>query len=199
MLQIVRRNTHQNLKKMIDKYISSLKTLDNQKFSSFENLKAWQGKAINVLVRVYGENSIQEEQVKNIHYQRYASYSINGESFGGGNNLRLCENQASEVINGFISDLETFGLPTARIKESNGINISLNQTQNQTVNLNLILEAIKEELTGKQTKELDEILKSDEEPEEKKSRVLGKLKSFGSDVLSNIIANIITNPAIYGG
>lgn len=184
---------------MIDKYVSSLKALDNQKFSTFENLKSWQGKVINIIVRVYGENSIQEEQVKNIHYQRYASYSINGESFGGGNNLNLCENQASEVINGFVSDLETFGLPNARIKESNGINISLNQTQNQTVNLNLILEAIKEELTGKQTKELDEILKSNEEPEEKKGKVLEKLKSFGSDVLSNIIANIITNPAIYGG
>jgi hypothetical protein len=184
---------------MINKYIESLKILDKPKLGTFENLKAWQGKVINILVRVYGENSIQEEQVKNIVYKKYASYSINAESFGGGNNLGLCENQASEVINGFISDLETFGLPVPKVKESNGINISLNQTQNQTVNLNLILESIKEELTGKQTKELDEILKCEEEPEAKKIKVLGKLKSFGSDVLSNIIANIITNPAIYGG
>ena len=34
-------------------------------------------------------------------------------------------------------------------------------------------------------------------PEEKKSTLLEKIKEFGKDVLSNIMANIITNPDFY--
>ena len=44
--------------------------------------------------------------------------------------------------------------------------------------------------------EIREILKDIKDISIAKPQVIEKLKSFGGDVLSNIIANIITNPAI---
>lgn len=91
--------------------------------------------------------------------------------------------------------------PTASSANS-GINVNVNQsqqqTQQQTQSFQIFLEAIKDELTGKQQKEL-KLLAKEELPEaEKRIKIINKLKSFGSDILSNIIANVITNPAIWG-
>ena len=111
---------------------------------------------------------------------------------------------ASEFIKGLVYDIKKFGLPQIKEveKNNNGFSINLhqnqNQNQNQTVNVNFIWEAIKDELTGKQVKEIDEILEGKDEPGVKKSKILDKIKSFGSDVASNIIAGIITNPALWG-
>jgi len=64
--------------------------------------------------------------------------------------------------------------------------------------LNIFIDAIRDEITGKELKELKEIMKNYEKnPEETKSTLLEKIKGFGKDVLSNIMANIITNPDFY--
>ena len=46
-------------------------------------------------------------------------------------------------------------------------------------------------------KELKAILESSDEPEKKTKRFIDKIKSFGSDVASNILANLLTNPKVY--
>lgn len=183
---------------MVEKFIEAFKEIANPQIRNGEELKAWQGKAINIIVRVYGENSIQEQQIINVQFQTYSSIHVNGKTFGGGNNSSQCEKQAFEVINGFISDLTTFGLPAQRVVEkTSGINISVNQHQHQTVELRLILDSIKDELTGKQIKEIEDVLKENESPENKKTKLVQKLKSFGSDIASNIVANILTNPNLF--
>ena len=88
----------------------------------------------------------------------------------------------------------------SRIHITNNINNSNSQSQNQeqTVAINLFLEAIKDDLTGKQVKELKDILAECESDKPKAwKRIVEKLKSFGSDVASNIVANILTNPVIW--
>ena len=87
-------------------------------------------------------------------------------------------------------------------KSSDGITINNNQSnvQNNTqqIILNIFIDAIRDEITGKELKELKEIMKNYEKnPEETKSTLLEKIKEFGKDVLSNIMANIITNPDFY--
>lgn len=83
---------------------------------------------------------------------------------------------------------------------STNININNNQNNTQKVTVNLFLEAIKEELTEKNFKEVKEILKDFEtEPEKTKITLIQRIKEFGGDVLSNIVANILTNPTIYHG
>lgn len=184
---------------MIEKYIKSLTDIQNPNITNIYELKSWQGNAINIVNRIYGNESKQEEQIKNINFKSYPRGSINGSSFGGGNNGKECSRQASEIINGFISDLTNFGLPENKKNDNNnGINISVNQNQNQSVQLHFIWESVKDELTGKQIKELKEVIEEDTPAENKKKKVIEKLKSFGGDVITNIVANILTNPNIFG-
>ncbi len=183
---------------MIEKFIEAFKEISSPRISNAEELKAWQGKANNIVVRIYGLESIQVDQIKNVLFERYSSIHANGTTFGGGNNSNLCEKQAAEVIAGFITDLTNFGMPSEReVEKVRGINISINQHQNQTIKLRVIFESIQEEMTGKQLKEIEEVLKGNETTESKKASIVNKLKSFGSDIASNIIANILTNPNIY--
>lgn len=106
--------------------------------------------------------------------------------------------------------LEAFAIqPTIIPKENNeknekGINTAVNNTNNQSQSqeqscaINMFLEAIKDDLTGKQIKELKKVVdESGDDKEKAKNGIISKLKSFGSDVASNIVANIITNPMIW--
>lgn len=86
------------------------------------------------------------------------------------------------------------------ITVNTNINNSNNQSQSQeqSMAINLFLEAIKDDLTGRQVKELKEIIaESGSDKEKARDGIITKLKSFGSDVASNIVANIITNPLIW--
>ena len=87
-------------------------------------------------------------------------------------------------------------------KTDNSIHVNVNQSQNQSqeqsLAIDIFIEAIKDELTGKQQKEIKAIIENESDPVQAKNRLIDKIKSFGSDVASNVIANIITNPAIWG-
>jgi len=169
-------------------------------------LQSWKSKAINLVTRIYGANSKQEEQINLIRFKAYpifgtASTFARGQSkvSGGGNNSEHCITQAIELIEGFITDIKDFGIPEKKITETNeGINITVNQSQTQSINLNIIIEAMQNELNGKQLNEVQKIIEQDLDQDSKKNKLFEKLKSFGSDVATNIIASILTNPAIYG-
>ena len=77
------------------------------------------------------------------------------------------------------------------------VNVNQSQSQNQTQEINIFLESIADEITGKQYKELKSIAQEEPNPEKSKQKIVEKLKSFGGDVLSNIVANIITNPSVW--
>lgn len=87
---------------------------------------------------------------------------------------------------------------TPKKEHTGGIVItnSNTQSQQQEQTVNIFLEAIADELTGKQMKDLKAALS--DEKSGKKGSLLEKIKSFGIDTLSNIVANIVTNPAIWG-
>lgn len=86
------------------------------------------------------------------------------------------------------------------ITVNTNINNSNSQSQSQKLSLaiDIFLEAVKDDLTGRQLKELKEVIKeSGDDKEKARNGIIDKLKSFGSDVASNIVANIITNPMIW--
>ena len=88
------------------------------------------------------------------------------------------------------------------IHVTTNINNSNSQTQNQqqTLAVELFLEAIKDDLTGRQIKELKAaVAEADNDLQKARPGIIEKLKSFGADVASNIVANLLTNPAIWGG
>ena len=84
------------------------------------------------------------------------------------------------------------------IKNSNvidkSVNVHVNQTQSQQQSqfLDQFMDIIKDELTGKQYKEIKEIVETEPNPTQAKTKLVDKIKSFGVDVTSNIISNIIT-------
>lgn len=108
------------------------------------------------------------------------------------------------VIDSAIEEVKAIGLPKPNIKDvSRDININntLNQSQEQNQEQNLIvsilLEAIKDDLTGKQRKEVLEAAKSAKTPEEAHKSIMDKLKEFGANVSASIVANILTNPNVW--
>lgn len=121
---------------------------------------------------------------------------------------KLCPEQQHRLL----AILEAFAdQPTIIFQENNkerenGINISINnnnsqsQSQEQSIAINMFLEAIKDDLNGKQIKELKKVIdESGNDKEKAKNGIISKLKSFGSDVAANIVANILINPAISSG
>ena len=81
------------------------------------------------------------------------------------------------------------------------INVTQNQQQNQTQsqNFELFMTTIKSCLSSEQFQELQTIINENPKIEEAQPKITEKLKSFGRDVLSNNIANIITSPTIWSG
>lgn len=77
---------------------------------------------------------------------------------------------------------------------------SQSQSQEQSLAVELFIEAIKDDLTGRQIKELKSVVaEADNDLQKARPGILAKLKEFGADVASNIVANILTNPMIWGG
>jgi hypothetical protein len=185
---------------MTDKFIKALEEISNPSITNKYELGSWQAKAVNIITRIYGNDSKQECQINKIEYKKYPSVHFAGVSSGGGNNSTECSQQAKELIKSIIDDLKTFGIPEVNKSENeSGINISVNQMQNQSVNISIVWETIEDELTGKQIKELKKILKGKDKPEDKKKKIFEKLTEFGTSVASNVLSTILTNPGIIGG
>lgn len=76
--------------------------------------------------------------------------------------------------------------------------MSQDQSQNQNLLTSVFLEAIKDELTGKQRKELLAIVQQCKTPEEAHNRFVEEVKGYGANVPASIVANILTNPQVWG-
>ncbi|WP_163518394.1 hypothetical protein [Gelidibacter japonicus] len=164
---------------------------ETQKIHSEETLTDWKNKAVNIIVRVYGIDSKPEKQINALSYTWYMD---------GGDNTSKRKTQAFNLMDGLIKEINRFGLPEKMILDNDKMNINITQNTNQStkINLSLIIETIQDELNGKQLKEIQEIIQSEENTENKKNKIVDKLKKFGSDVATNIVAGILTNPNIYG-
>ncbi len=106
------------------------------------------------------------------------------------------------LIESVIEEVKTIGLPLVASKAASReitINNTQSQTQNQKQNMiiEVFLDAIKDELNGRQRKELLAIAEDAENPKEVHSRIVEKLKEFGIDISANIVANVLTNPSVW--
>lgn len=104
-----------------------------------------------------------------------------------------------------IAEVKALGIPTRRTANDKSVNVNTTVTQNQEqhqsqqqdVIVKILLEAAKDELTGKQRKELLAIAEETTDPQDARKSIFEKLKEFGEDVTANIVANIITNPQVW--
>lgn len=181
---------------MEDKVLEALNELleETQKIRDSYSLEDWKNNATNLIIRIYGKNSVPEKQIENM------KYSINiGFNTDNVDNRKL---QAQELVRGLIKEIKRFGLPElVDNKKEEGLNINITQSQNQEtrISLSLFIESIQEELTGSQLKELQAVISDNKlDKEEKKSKIINKLKHFGGDIATNILANVLSNPSLFG-
>lgn len=86
------------------------------------------------------------------------------------------------------------------INNTNANSNTQSQSQEQALAIHLFIEAIKDDLTGRQIKELKEIVaEADNDLQKARPNILTKLKEFGVDVISNVLTNVLTNPTIWNG
>lgn len=158
---------------MAEKEITLLKEqiarLDDKKF----DLEAWKNRTIIFLERIFGNENSKIKMIQNLHYD-YSSWSLR-DTFAGGSAkdkdpVRI---QAKEILDAVISELENLGLP---------------QQKHEKLKIKELLE---DELTGKQTKELETILKSGEQEKEEKIQEI--LESLEKENLASIISKLLTS------
>lgn len=143
--------------------------------------KLWKSTTVNLLQRIFGLYSHQVQQIKAIKHE--TSIGLSGYIYR--DNIEECINRAKGLMQAYLDELHTFGLPTSvQSKEA-----ATKKTNNETKLINDILEY---ELTGRQHKELQQILTNKEWDEAKKvEELMDKMKTFGNEVVAHILARIV--------
>ena len=135
--------------------------------------------------------------------------SISKEKLGPEQQKRLLSIlEAFAALPTVIPDNRTTHITEKKGKGKDAINVittinnsnSQSQSQEQSLAVELFIEAIKDDLTGRQIKELKAVVaEANNDLPKARPGILAKLKEFGADVASNIVANLLTNPMIWGG
>lgn len=160
-------------------------------------LSDWKEKTKIFVCRIYQENSTQYKQF--IRISAYPSFSTPATQ----PDVPKAVKTAKNLLNGFIEDLEAFGLPTNTTIKNNkqkasmpNINIEnkpiFTQSKTQTQSQN-IEDIIRDEIPASKMREIEKILKT-EEPEKTKLENVGEvLQKVGIGVTSSVLARIITS------
>ena len=157
---------------MAEKEIALLKEqiarLDEKKF----DLEAWKNHTIIYLERIFGRDSSKIKMLKDLHYD-YSSWSLRDTAASGKTKDKdPIREQAEELLKAAIAELESLGLPQGKPEKEK------------------VWELLHDELTGKQVKEIETLLAS--EDQEKTSKIADILENLGADNLSLLIAKLLT-------
>jgi len=143
--------------------------LNEKKF----DLEAWKNHTIVFLERIFGKENSKIKMVKDLNYD-YSSWSLRDTAATGKTKdkdpVRL---QAREILTAAISELEMLGLPE-------------NKPENEK-----IWELLKDELTGKQIKQIESLVTS--AAPDKAEKISDVLEELEKDELATIVANLLTS------
>lgn len=158
---------------MAQKEIALLKgqlaRLDEPKF----DLDAWKNHTLIFLERIFGKDNSKLKLIKELHYD-YSSWSLRDTAAAGKTKDKdPVKMQAREILEATINELEKLGLP------------------DDTSDGQKVWELLQDELTGKQIKEIEAILKSDDTDKEQK--ISDKLEGLNQETLAVIIAKLLMN------
>lgn len=171
------------------------KIVEIESIQYYDQFYPWKKATIGTLKRVVPNNNSIIEHLSDI--ESLSNY--------GSDRRESAKRDSKQILESLIKDIERFGLEEVPkpVGTKEVVKVDINQINNQnqstnvSIQLNFLIEILKDELKGGQIKELKAIIESDEAPEVKKKSFIDKIKSFGSDVASNILANILTNPQVY--
>ena len=107
------------------------------------------------------------------------------------------------LIESIIAEVKALGLPNRKTINDKSVNVNNMVTQNQeqsqkqSQEVNILVDLLKDSLAPYQLEELKEVAKTDIPDSEKRKNLMEKILSFGSNVGASVLANILTNPAVY--
>ncbi|WP_319501179.1 hypothetical protein [uncultured Draconibacterium sp.] len=144
-----------------------LAKLDEKKF----DLDAWKTHTLIFLERIFGKDNSKLKLIQDLHYD-YSSWSLRDTAAAGKTKDKdPVKMRASEILEATIIELETLGLPEGEEEPQK------------------IWELLQDELTGKQVKEIDALIKSDDKERAKKIGEI--LENLEKENLSLLIAKLL--------
>ena len=157
---------------MADKEINLLKNQIERLNDKDFDLEAWKNYTLIFLERIFGKDNVKVRMIKELTYD-YSSWSLRDTAAAGktrgSDPIRA---QAEGILRATIAELESLGLPTTKKEKEK------------------IWELLQDELTGKQVKEIENILKSEEK--DKSEQISNILENLETGALSIIIAKLLT-------
>lgn len=153
--------------------------IDKLKNKEFD-LEAWKEYTIVIIGRIFGEDSHKIKLIRDIEYE-HSSWSLRDTS--GNSAIEACKKLGREILEASIAELENFGSPKTGNESSEEI-------------INIIQQAMQYELKGSQYKELNQIMKSKMNKEEKQLKIAEKLISYDTESATIILSHILSEPRI---
>ena len=156
---------------MAEKQIAILREqlakLDEKKF----DLDAWKTHTLIFLERIFGKENSKLKLIQDLHYD-YSSWSLRDTAAAGKTKDKdPVKMRAREILEATIAELETLGFPEEKKEQQK------------------VWELLQDELTGKQVKEIDALVKSDDK---EKTRKIGEvLENLDKENLSLLIAKLL--------
>lgn len=156
---------------MTEKEIALLNGQINRLEETKFDLEAWKNQTIIFLERIFGKESSKIKMIKELHYD-YSSWTLRDTAAAGKTKdkdpVRL---QAEEILRATVAELESLGLPQDKQEKEK------------------VRELLGDELTGKQLKEIETLLAS-EDPE-KLRKVSDILENIEKENLTSIVAKLL--------
>ncbi len=145
-----------------------IERLSEKKF----DLEAWKNHTIIFLERIFGKESTKLKMIRDLDYN-YSSWNLRGTAATGkASDKDPVLLQAEEILNASIAELKALGLPKEKKEREK------------------IWELLKDELTGKQIRELENLVKS--EDADKSEEITNIIDELSKEKLSAIILKLLT-------
>lgn len=146
-----------------------LTSLDEPKF----DLEAWKNHTLIFLERIFGKDSSKLKLIRDLRYD-YSSWNLRDTAASGKTKDKdPVKMQAREILEATIMELEKLGLPGESSEPQK------------------VWELLQDELTGKQVKEIETLLKS--ETSDKAEKIGEILEKLEKETLAAIIAKLLLN------
>jgi hypothetical protein len=161
-----------NATKVLKDQIDKLETKDF-------DLNAWKNFTILLLDRIFGQKTKKVEAIRKIKYDQ-GSWVLRDET-GYTNSMEACKKLGREILEEAIVELEAFGAP---------------EEIGNTISFDVILNALQDELTGSQFREIKNAIEEERQIKDLKKILVTKLKGFDSEGIYAIVANILSNEEV---
>ena len=163
--------------KSIEVLEEQIRKLDAKEF----DLNAWKNFTTLLLERIFGRQSKKIEAIQKIKYDQ-GSWVLRDET-GYTNSIIACKKLGREVLDEAIVELRAFGLP---------------EESPDTIPFRVILDALEDELTGSQFRDIRKAVTEKGAIEDRKKVLMTKLQGYGSDTALAIVANILSDGQVAG-